>query len=185
MPATDQISSLDTSPAGDIQDVTADSGRITMKALALLVLLLFASVTWAQEQPGVNCVPIQGQGWEGCAPIGNSQQQVPTSPDHWGAIASDSNTGALGTASNNTLGKGMAQLIAIAICQSKGGTKCKLDVTYHNKCAAIVVGQAAHITTTAETLNKAVDKAMKKCNSTDDSSCHVYYSDCSRPGWIK
>jgi hypothetical protein len=100
-----------------------------IKQLLLCGLSLIA-VTLHAQQPGVDCAPIQGQGWSGCAPRNSSQpstqgqqSQVPqTLPqrwqDHWGAIATYVPKGSLG-AVNNLTSASQAEQAALEDCRSK------------------------------------------------------------------
>jgi Domain of unknown function (DUF4189) len=167
---------------------------MNMKALALLVLLLVAGAAQAQ-QPGVDCAPIQGQGWSGCAPIYPSQQpaqgqqpQIPQpSPqrwqDHWGAIATDIPNKSVGVAANMA-SRSQAESAAIMDCQSRGGAMCKIEISYSNTCAALVVGINGHNTRTGATSDAAVQAGVKKC-SEEGTNCHAYYSACSLPQRIQ
>lgn len=162
-----------------------------MKILCLLVLLLIATSAYAQEQqPGVNCVPIQGQGWQGCAPVGQPQQpQAPRLPpevwfDHWGAIATDGPGGSFG-ASVNMSSRGDAENTALTDCQSKkGSSNCKVELSYINQCVAMVVGDAGHNSNVGPTPNAATQAAMNVCNAADHH-CFAYYTGCSLPTRIQ
>lgn len=134
--------------------------------------------------------PSGAQGPVGCAPIpGYNQQQQQAQPQQhapppqwatqWGAIATDSANGALG-AVTGLPSKSQAQQSAMADCQTKGGAQCKLQVTYDNECAAMVVGNKIFNVGAAENVDKAIQLGMAKCRETD-TNCHVYYSACSLP----
>ncbi len=161
--------------------------RLT-KNLLLLVLLLIVGMVHAQ-QPGVDCAPVQGQGWTGCAPINSPQQPSrggPTPPpapekwiNYWGAIATDIPNKSVGVASN-MLSRSQAENAAIMDCQSRGGAICKIEISYSNTCAALVVGVNGHNTRTGNTSDAAVQAGIEKC-SEDDTNCHAYYSGCSLP----
>jgi Domain of unknown function (DUF4189) len=76
--------------------------------------------------------------------------------------------------------KGLAEQAALAECKAKGGTACRLDVTYTNGCAAMVAGDAAYKVSSAATMDEAVGAATKICSSAS-TGCHIYYSACSLP----
>lgn len=124
---------------------------------------------------------------QGCAPIpgGGNQpgQQSQSPPPQWaaqsGAIVTDPTKGILGTAVNME-SQASAEHAAFAECKSKGGTACKLDVTYTNGCAAMVAGDAAYKASSAATMDEAVASATKICSG-KSAGCHVYYSACSLP----
>lgn len=131
----------------------------------------------------------QGQaGPQSCAPIpgynNNPEQPQPLRPppqweSRWMAIATDAVKGSLGT-SINMSNQNDAEHAAIARCQAKGGTQCKIDVSEGNGCAAMVVGDTGYNVQGAATLIEATELAMKTCTSAT-SNCHVYYSACSLP----
>lgn len=158
-----------------------------MKALCLFVLLMVATAAHAQEQPGVNCFPIQGQGWTGCVPNYQAQPQQPLGSqpppgiwvDHWGSIATDPIKGILGMATNQSSQR-QAEQAALTDCQAKGGTACKRDIWYVNQCVAMVVGDTGYNTKAGATIDDAVQAAMKVCNAAT-GHCHAYYTACSPP----
>ena len=166
------------------------------KTLWFLALLFGFGASHAQ-QPGVDCAPIQGQGWSGCAPINPSQQsaqgqqlQIPQQlpefwQDHWGAIATDADKGIVGTVTNVSNGD-KAEAAALADCQSKGGSACKIQLSYRNQCAAMVIGKRGHVfnINPGPTIEQAVQIATGVCSKAAND-CHVYYSACSLPQRIQ
>ncbi len=134
-----------------------------------------------------------GQGGpQGCAPIpgyGNSQStQQQASPrqaplkwaSQWGALATDAATGSLGTIIGADT-RGDAEQQAIEDCQSKGGSHCKVSVSYSNGCAAMVIGDKEYNSNSAATVDEAVKIGMKNCTNSGNANCHVYFSTCSMP----
>jgi len=160
-----------------------------MKVFFLLAFLLVVTTVHAQEQPGVNCFPIQGQGWSGCVPNYQAQPQRPLGSqpppgiwvNHWGAIATDFSHGSVGIANNQQSARGAEQATVIA-CQAKGGVTCKIEITYRNQCAGLVAGTSGHNTKSGSTLAEAIQKAMEVCAATD-TDCRAFYdySGCSLP----
>lgn len=160
---------------------------LAMKALVFLLLLLLSGAAQAQQQPGVDCVPTQGQGWQGCAPIDNSVQQPqrPQPPpqkwtDHWGAIATNEPTSSLGVA-NNMASQSEAEQAALTDCQSKHSSTCKLETSYRNGCGALIGSTTGYVVTSKTTLDEAVQAGMLTCTKARYSNCRVYYSGCSLP----
>ena len=159
----------------------------------LFSLLLLSSVTHADGEcpPGMFPTNPSGtQGPVGCAPIPGyeqqqGQQQTPQAPppqwtSRWLAIATDSVKGTLGTATDMP-NRENAERAAIKDCQTKGGMQCKLDVSYSNGCAAMVVGDGGYNSNGAATVDAAVQLGMKVCTSAGHTKCHLYYSTCSLP----
>lgn len=61
---------------------------------------------------------------------------------------------------------------------------CKIEISYSNTCAALVVGINGHNTRTGATSDAAVQAGVKKC-SEEDTNCRAYYSACSLPQRIQ
>jgi len=166
-----------------------------MKIFLFCGLLLIASTLRAQ-QPGVDCAPVQGQGWTGCAPLNSSQQpaqgqqlQTPQPPpqkwaDHWGAIAVYAPSGSLGTSTNMPTQED-AESAALADCQSKHGSTCKIQLSYRNQCAALVVSAKSYNTNPGATEKEAIQKGMEICDNAKDPNCHPAYAACSLPQRIQ
>jgi len=127
-----------------------------------------------------------------CRPIPSynqqqTQQQAPPPPSwisQWGAVATDAIKGSLGTATNLP-SKNSAEQVALADCQSNGGLQCKINVSYDNECAVLVVGATGYNVSANVTLDKAIQHAMKVCGADGDKTCQVYYSACSLPVQIQ
>jgi hypothetical protein len=163
------------------------------KQLLVLFFLLPFGIMLHAQQPGVDCAPIQGQGWTGCAPINpsqpSSQGQQPQAlqrppelwQDHWGAIATYEPGGVLGVATN-MLNESEAKQSAMADCEAKGGgSNCKFQLAYRNGCAVLLVGDKAFNAVSDATIDKATQSGMKICTANGNTNCHVYYSACSLP----
>jgi hypothetical protein len=154
-----------------------------------IVLLCMAFLLWGvvahAQTPIVDCVPIQGQGWQGCAPVGNNQQpQRPMPPppvwaSRWGALAADDAAGILGVATNMS-DENIAKTAAIRDCQSKGGTKCEIIGSYGNGCVALVVGSSQYVADYGPTVNIAIKNGITLLGK-GSTSFHVNYSACSYP----
>lgn len=151
-------------------------------------LMSWCVVTHAQI-PTVDCVPIQGQGWQGCAPTGNNNQQSqqPTAPpprwaDRWGAIASaiPPSPPAFG-ASANMPSEEAAKAAALAKCEATPNAECGVETTYHNQCFAETWGEKTPVSDTAATLDEAIKLSMAYCKAQGNLQCIPYYSACSYP----
>lgn len=166
----------------------------TIKALSLCLVLigtLFLTVglTHAEGNCPAGYYPIgasQGSaGPQGCAPMPgyNRQQQGVSSPtrwtSQWGAFATDDINGGVGVGVGS-LSKRGAEKAAIADCESKGGTQCKVRVAYDNECAALVAGKSGYNVSANVTLEEAIKDGMKKCKAAT-TDCDVYFSSCSLP----
>ena len=162
----------------------------SMKTTLLFGLLLIAGALHAQQQPGVDCVPVQGNGWQGCAPINQTQQQqqpqVPQPPpqvweDHYGAMATNEPGNVLGVAVDMR-SESEAKQSAIADCQTKGGgSSCAPLISYRNGCAVLLVGDKFFNASSAATIEEATQSGMKVCAANGNTNCHIYYSACSLP----
>lgn len=169
------------------------SGDLIMKAnlraevwsLGLLLLLVTGTV---QAQRLTACPPGMipyGAGVCGYDQSDQPAQQAPLpSPTRWrpmyGAIALYAPKGVLGSAANLP-NQSEANVAAIQDCRAKGGTDCKIELSYGNECAAMVVGDPGYNVTPGETMDIAQKKAMRLCTDAGDKNCHVYFTACSLP----
>ena len=129
----------------------------------------------------------------GCAPIpGYGQQQQerhvtdapsPKWESRWGAIATDEPKGVVGS-SSGLLSSSKAENVAIDDCRSKGGSNCKLQLSYSNGCGALLVGDKTFNLNWGSTEEIAIQKAMTVCKASD-TGCHVYFTSCSMPTLLK
>lgn len=155
-------------------------------AITLMLLLLPHAHTSAQNcagMPAVNgvCIPPDSP----TSPlhstygrnVGTGNAPLPVWADRWGALATDNSAGSLG-ASVGMTGKRKAQRQALEDCRSNGGKECKVDLVYFNQCAVMILGERTYHAQSAATLDEATRIGMEFC-STDNSTCHVYYSGCS------
>jgi hypothetical protein len=125
-----------------------------------------------------------------CGPAPGSQQSPQASGPsveweyRWGAIATDGVKGVLGTSTGEKSQK-RAESKALADCKAKGGSPCKIQVSYANGCGAMVVGSSGFSTSFGGTKEEAINKSMAICSSDGDTQCHVYYTDCSLPKRVR
>ena len=170
----------------------------TLVVLGLIVSSLFAfqSVN-AQVHPCGGPSPGevvvgQTQGGQGVASVplcqSADQQQTPQAPglkweSRWGAIATDSDKGIVGSASDST-NRGLAESKAVADCQTKGGSQCKLQISYSNGCGAMVLGDNAFALNIGSTKEEAIAKATKVC-SADSKNCQAYFTSCSPAALVR
>ena len=101
----------------------------------------------------------------------------------WGAIAPSPKGGVLGTAVGAD-SKGEAERLALADCKKKGGGACEVRISYHNQCAAMVLGNNIYRTGSAGS-KKEAEKLVTDACSQQDTNCRVYYSACTEPRFVK
>jgi hypothetical protein len=165
-----------------------------MKRMIFIFSLLCLSVVVHAEgncPQGYYPIGASGQpGPQGCAPIpdyNQNQGQPQASPiqwrSTWGAIATDTAAGSLGSATGK-VSADEAEEAALADCRAKGGNNCKLQISYRNGCGAVVVGGDDLEINSAATLDEAIQKGMDLCNSVS-KDCHVYFTTCSPPERIQ
>jgi len=157
--------------------------------LLLILLFPFASAVHAQAACPPGLIPYgAGNDLSTCGPDDSQQQpQMLPSPQwsrRWGAIATDSVNGSLGTITG-VASRSEAEQIALAICRVKGGSQCKLDISYSNGCGAMVVGDGGYNSNSAATMDEAVNIGIGICRRAGHANCHVYYSACSPPERIR
>jgi hypothetical protein len=113
-----------------------------------------------------------------------AQQAAPDRPTGywqktWGAIAPSPVGGVLGTAVGAS-SKKEAERLALEDCKAKGGEACKVNLAYHNQCAAMVLGDKFFNSFSNATIEEAVRRGLNDCKE-NDTNCEVYYSACSEP----
>lgn len=156
--------------------------------LLLIAIFCLASLASPEARADGGCppgqVPQQGQGWQSCVPLpangqgtANNSSDTPAWTNSWQALASDDLKGILGSAVGK-ISRLTAESAAIEDCKSKGGTECQVKMSHGNGCIAMAVGAKAYQIQNSATQNKAEKAAMDKCTA-HDTSCTIYYSECS------
>lgn len=94
----------------------------------------------------------------------------------WGAIATGN--GAMGVA-ERLASREEAERKAMRDClNSAPGAVCKLDLTYHNQCAAVAWGDAGSIWARGPFIRQTEVDSLERCASMT-TNCEVVYSGCS------
>ena len=164
------------------------------RSFLLVVLWLFGN--WGAHAEG-SCPPGMYPnnlgstgGVNGCNPIPGYSNQRTLQPSEqqwerrWGAIATSTQDGILGVSADRQ-SKEEASQMALEDCQSKRGASCKVDRTYDNQCAAVVVGDGGYNVGNAATVDMAVASGMKTCRDGGFTNCHAYYTACSFPVQVR
>lgn len=159
------------------------------KSLFLLFICFMSLCFLAHAEDGCppGMVPEGGPGVSSCRPIpgydqssGQSQQSAIRWASRWGAIVIDdgaTNVG-LGVATGMS-SKQKAEDTALIDCRTKGGSDCKISLTYSNQCAVLIAGIHYARGQAASTINEASALGLKECNAAGVPGCVVYYSACS------
>lgn len=165
--------------------------KTLLLALALAALSLLCMNAHAEGGCPPGQIPEGGSGVISCRPIPgyNQGSSSPATPPprwatKWGAIATDSEVGSLGTI-NDQPTRSQAESRALSDCAAKGGLNCKVEVAYDNECAAMIVGDKGHNSSADATIEKATQLGLKICHDSGDTNCHVFYSGCSLPQRIQ
>jgi len=156
----------------------------------LLFALLLIVTGWVHAEGGCppGLIPASGTNINSCVPIPpgyyNNQQGVqqpqPPQPlwaNRYGAIATDIPNRSGGISVNES-DRSRAEQVAIANCQSNGGSNCSLEISYGNGCVALVGGKTGHNAKSGPTIEAATQAAMKVCDAAD-THCQVTYAACS------
>jgi hypothetical protein len=149
----------------------------------ILGLLLVGDIAAAQEQP--NSAQYHAvHNPNSPHYVGSNQQPAAPQPTGywqktWGAIATSETGGVLGTAVGEA-DKAQAEQVAMRDCVTKGGGGCRVDLSYHNQCAAVVLGADFLRLYGAGSIEKASERGLQECNS-EHGNCRVYYSACTEP----
>ncbi|WP_425601660.1 DUF4189 domain-containing protein [Dyella subtropica] len=162
--------------------------QLKLTVFSLSALALHCAPAHAQGCPA-GTYPMSGNGVFTCLPDPNynQQQQSPQSAtptpvraweSHWGAIATDEPHGVVGSSSGVRSAE-KAERKAIEDCKSKGGSNCKLQLSYSNGCGALLVGDKTFNLNWGGSEKEAIQKAMTVCTASD-TGCHVYFTSCSQ-----
>ena len=156
--------------------------------LVLLIGLLVAGTPVAAQCPA----GIPSAGNPGCIPPDQSNSPyyqsgsgAPKAPaaqwaDRWGAIAIDNRDGGTGLGvAQMVSSERKAKTVAMDECVAKGGQRCKVILTYRNQCGVVVVGNAGWNSMSAESVEKATELGVSRCERDGLRECKVYYSNCS------
>ena len=125
-----------------------------------------------------------------CGPSPASGGEIPPSPPRpsgewlktWGAIASAPN-GDTGVSSRQA-SHDDAERLAMKNCASFGSTDCTIAFTYRNQCVAGVNpigGGKGGVISSAETRDKALARAMGKCEQASGGKSKAWIAECSPP----
>ncbi|WP_407315393.1 DUF4189 domain-containing protein [Pseudomonas sp. nanlin1] len=145
-------------------------------------LLLFGLQVQAQtrcpigaQAGSMQCLPDEPQGGYN-APAQPTGEWIKT----WGAIAQSSTTGEAGSAVGK-LSESEAEQAALRQCALEGTTDCKVFLTFHNQCAALVSSDSQSFFQGAVSERRSIKLAKKSCEASDSGPCKVMYSECTDP----
>lgn len=159
--------------------------------MRIQALLIIGSLCLSCSVHAQSCPSGIPQGAPGCIPPDNPASPMYPSyapdpqisramwADRWGAIATDAGNGGVGTAAE-AASKREAEGLAMIRCRSKGGSNCKISLTYYNQCGAMAWGATHMATAHASSIEKASELALDSC-AADSADCEIYYADCSLP----
>lgn len=63
--------------------------------------------------------------------------------------------------------------------------KCKIQITYHNQCGVLAVGETTLIAATGPDIKETTQRAMDLCARDGNQNCEPYYAACSYPERIR
>ncbi|WCE04601.1 DUF4189 domain-containing protein [Pseudoxanthomonas sp. JBR18] len=157
--------------------------------------VFFAGASFAQTR----CPPGSAIGSGQCAPddVDSSDQGPVTVVRYtgywtktWGALANGEN--GIGGVSVDFEKKRDAKLSAIKNCEDRGGTKCKVVITYYDQCVVAtfpkngVPGKSSGRTNTAATIEEATQDGLQSCSELNGGvPCEVVYQACTQRKYIK
>ncbi|QNP40871.1 DUF4189 domain-containing protein [Lysobacter solisilvae (ex Woo and Kim 2020)] len=165
------------------------------RALAWLFLLI-CGVAKAEQgcapgfypggmQPGGPiCVPSPGYGTtNNTADAGGGTVWA----NRWGAVAlgeGDDGVSVAGVA-EGLPSRGKAKRAAITDCESGGGHKCEIFVSYTNQCITLATGGGYTSGGTAASVQEADSVALSRCSANSSGTCRVLYQACSLPEKVR
>ena len=158
----------------------------------MLILFILSDSTFAEGGCPPGTYPANPPATNVCNPFpdsqGNSRQPSTPQPQgrwetRWGAIAIDTSSASLGSVVGMQ-NRRKAEKAALMQCRARGGNACKVDITYYNQCAVMILGNKKYNTASAATINDATKLGMQTCSAAD-TNCRVYYAECSPPVWVQ
>jgi hypothetical protein len=181
---------------GQRSEVKGSKMRLQFLWGVMLCFAMLWSTAVHAQQPGVDCEPVQGQGWTGCAPVYPQQQfnqtpappppappmwSVPSSPPvppSFAAFAAPSsspdswaNSWGLGTSSE------AADQIAVSTCQRNTGKPCRVFGSFKDACGIALGTQNGPDTVVTDRLQTSIArKAIDDCeraNHDNNRACFL------------
>ena len=162
--------------------------------LLSVVLYLFSNLASAEGRCPPGMFETGSRDYIACAPLpgygqgNNNNQSAPPPPPiptvwekRWGAIATEFNGAGFG-AVKGSRSEAAATQAAVEQCRntsSKSKTKCEVQITYNNQCAAYAWGAGKSVAAHAVNTATATSYALASCKSKSGSECKIYYSGCS------
>lgn len=165
-----------------------------MKTLTRILILIGVGLLWnglAHAEggcpPGMYPFQFAPNQPPSCTPVpgGRNQQQIPQRPpevwqDRYGAVAGDDKKGILSSATDMRT-EGVAKDAAMADCNAKGGSACKVKISFRNACAAFTTGDSQYTTEARSRIEDAVAAGMNSCMAKGDRNCRTLLKVCSLP----
>jgi hypothetical protein len=169
--------------------------RLQLLLGLMLGLLMLSSTVLHAQQPGVDCAPVQGQGWIGCAPLYPSQQPsqgpaqapqglpsrplppLPQVPPSFAAFAAPSSSQD-SWANSWGVGKSVheAEQVAIATCQKNTGKPCRVFGSFNNECGVAIGTQNGPNYVVIDRLQTSVArKAIDECERANHDNNHACF----------
>ncbi|WP_095094045.1 DUF4189 domain-containing protein [Pseudomonas sp. Irchel 3A5] len=153
--------------------------------LSFLFLLMTSHPALAQTACPIGVAP--GSPQCGLDPGNSKAESLPPRPTGewittWGAIAG-TDDGAGGWPSSGKLSKNDAEQNALKQCRDEGVSNCKVLISYHNQCVAVVApssGRGENGIASAKTEDLAAEAAFKNCRNDRRGECSVIYSNCTK-----
>ena len=157
------------------------------KVLLILVLTAFSTITFAEGGCPPGSYPAAPPATNVCNPFPSPRNsQIPKTSGHWetrwGSIAS-------GLTSFGTVvgmrSKRLAEKSALSKCKASGdGKGCEVWLSFYNQCGVVVIGASSMSTAGGPTIEEATQIAKKKCEI-KNTTCKVYYAECSYAEWVQ
>lgn len=157
------------------------------------LLLSLSAMAWAEGRCPAGMFETGSRDYLACAPIPGSSQgdsdsfeenqpPIPTEWEaRWGAIATEAKGGGFG-AVNGFKSEVAATDVAVQQCRTTATvskTKCEIQITYRNQCAAYAWGGGRSMASHAIDIPTATEDALRACDAIAGTACKIYYSGCS------
>lgn len=156
-----------------------------MKKMSIgIILLLLGNLANAEGGCPAGMIPHSGTDISACGPIPPGYNKPSGHWEtRWGSYVLSEDEGITGW-SLNELNADTANESAISNCISKGGTQCKVVITYQNSCIAVAASDGGGYAYTDQTRDMASSKAMNSCERAGEKNCRLFRIECSPAKWI-
>ena len=154
------------------------------KMLLGILLLLLGNLARAEGGCPPGMIPYSGTDIRTCGPLPPDYSKPKGHWEtRWGTYALSENEGITGWSSNQP-SSNASEKMAIENCVAKGGSQCKVRVTYRNTCIAVSTSDGGGYSYINERRDEAIKNSIKSCKKADERNCRLFRAECSPAKWV-